>query len=131
MAKAVTDREFAAVSALPGPDRYSHFVGQVADREEVWGLRGPDGWVLAADDDGRPLVPIWPHARYAEACAAGAWAGAAPEAIPLDRWMDAWLPGLTRDGRGVAVFPVPGGSGVPVDAVRLAADLSEALEQYE
>lgn len=131
MAKAVNDREFAAVSALPGPARYSHFIGQVADWEEVWGLAGPSGWVLAADDDGQQLMPVWPHARYAAACAAGAWAGAVPEAIPLGRWLEAWLPGLVRDRRGVAVFPVPGGAGVPVEAQRLAADLSEALEQYE
>lgn len=131
MTKTVSDREFAAISALPGPDRYSHFIGQIADWEEVWGLRAADGWVLAADDSGQPLMPVWPHARYAEACAVGAWAGAAPEAIPLDRWLEAWLPGLTRDDRGLAVFPVPGGAGVPVEAERMAADLSEALEQYE
>ena len=131
MAKSVSEQEFAAVSALPAADRYSHFLAQVADWEEVWSLRGPSGWVLAAADDGRPLVPVWPHARYAEACAAGGWAGSAPAAISLDRWLEAWLPGLARDGRGVAVFPVPSGAGVPVEAERLAADLSEALEQYE
>jgi Protein of unknown function (DUF2750) len=87
--------------------------------------------VLAEAEDGRPLVPIWPHARYAEACAADGWAGTSPEAIPLDRWLEVWLPGLARDGRAVAVFPVPGGAGVPVEAERMAADLSEALEKYE
>jgi hypothetical protein len=128
MAKAVGDHEFVVVSVLRGPDRYSHFIGQVA---EVWGLCGPDGWVVAADDDGRQLMPVWTHSRYAEACAVGAWNGAVPEAIALSRWLEAWLPGLTRDGRGVAVFPVPCGAGVPVDPGRLAADLCEALEQYE
>ena len=131
MAKTVSDRELAAVSALPAAARYAHFIERVADWGEVWGLRTPDGWVTAAGDDGRPLLPVWPHARYAAACAVGAWAGATAEAIPLDRWREAWLPGLARDGRGVAVFPVPAGAGVPVEADRLAADLSDALEQYE
>jgi hypothetical protein len=131
MAKEVNEAEFAAVLALPGPDRYSYFIGQVADWDEVWGLRGPDGWALAADDNGLQLMPVWPHARFAEACAAGEWADSLPEAIPLDRWIEAWLTGLTRDHCGVAVFPVPGGVGVPVGAERLAADLSEALKQYE
>ena len=129
MAKSVSDREFGAVTALSGPARYCHFIGQIADWAEVWSLRGPGGWVLAAGADGRPLVPAWPHARYAEACAAGGWAGAVPEAIPLDRWLEAWLPELARDGRGLAVFPVPNGSGVPVESERLAADLSKAMEQ--
>jgi len=69
--------------------------------------------------------------RYAEACAVDEWAGSTPEIIPLDRWLSVWLPGLSRDGRRVAVFPVPTGAGVPVDANRLAADLSEACGQYE
>src|SRR5262245_44195609 len=111
MAKTVSDREFASVSALPGPERYSHFVGQVADWGEVWSLRGPDGWVLAGDDDGKPYMPVWPHARYADACAVDAWAGAKPEAIPMERWLTAWLPGLSRDGHRVSVFPLPSGVG--------------------
>lgn len=127
----MSDREFVAVCALPGPDRYAHFVEQVADWGEVWSLRGPDGWVLAAGEDGQPVVPVWPHARYAEACAVGGWTGASPEAIPLDRWVAAWLPGLARDERGVAVFPVPSGSGMLVDPEQLAADLADAGEQFE
>ena|SRR5262245_11558765 len=131
MAKAVNDQEFAAVCALPGPQRYAHFISQVADWQEVWSLRGRDGWILVADDDDTPLMPVWPHARYAEACATAAWTETTPEAIPLDRWLSAWLPGLSRDGRRVAVFPVPAGVGVTVDAERLADDLSEECEQYE
>ena len=87
--------------------------------------------MLAADNDGQPLMPVWPQARYAEACATGEWAGAVAEAIPLDRWFSAWLPGLSRDGRGVSVFPVPAGAGILVTADRLAADLSAACQEYE
>lgn len=131
MAKVVNDQEFAAVSAMPGSERYSHFLQQIADWEEVWSLRGPDGWVLAAADDGRPLVPVWPHARYAEACALDGWAATSPQAIPLDRWCEVWLPGLARDGRGVAVFPLAGRASVAVDPERLAADLAEIMESYD
>lgn len=131
MAKLISDPEFINVSALPGPGRYSHFIFQVADWAEVWGLRGADGWVLAADDEGHPLMPVWPHERYAAACATGDWSNTVPEAISLERWLVAWAPGLARDGRRVAVFPLPAGAGVAVDAERLAADLSAACEQIE
>jgi hypothetical protein len=134
MAKRVNDREFAAVTALPAADRYSHFIRQVADWEEIWSLRNPGGWVLAGDDGGTQLVPVWPHARYAAACAVaawGSWEGAQPAAIPLDRWLDTWSPGLARDGRQVAVFPTPDGHGIPVSAERLRDDLLEACEDYE
>ena len=80
MTKVVKDQEFVAVTALTAPARYSHFIEQVADWEIVWSLRGQDGWVLAAADDGQLLAPVWPHSRYAEACANGDWSNAAPEA---------------------------------------------------
>jgi hypothetical protein len=131
MAKRVNDQELAAVTALPAADRYSHFVEQVADWEEVWSLRGPGGWLLAGDDAGVQLMPVWPHARYAAACAVAAWEGAEPTPIPLDRWLEAWTPGLAKENRQVAVFPTPSGQGVAVTPDRLRDDLLEAREQYE
>jgi hypothetical protein len=128
--KRVNDKEFAAVSALPAPERYGHFVGQVADWQEVWSLRAPSGWMIVGDDEGRECVPVWPHKCYAEACATGEWEGFEAAAIPLSRWLEAWIPGISRDGRAVAVFPVSGGRGIVVTAERLRDDLLEASRQF-
>ena len=62
-------------------------------------------------------MPVWPHPAYAVACAQGAWQGHVPAAIPLDEWLEDWLPGVERDGRLVAA--------------RMRADLGRELEQYE
>jgi Protein of unknown function (DUF2750) len=126
----VSDQQYNAVLALPGPDRYEHLIKRIADEEEVWSLRGPDGWVLATDE-GRDLVPIWPHPRYAEACAVGEWAGTTPTAISLEEWAADWLSDMEEDGRGVSVFPTPDGRTVVVDAAQFMADLDAELEQYE
>ncbi|HKG93041.1 MAG TPA: DUF2750 domain-containing protein [Gemmatimonadaceae bacterium] len=128
----ISELEIDAVSALPALERYAHFLKRVADWEELWSLRAGDAWVLSGDDDGeRELVPVWPHPRYAEACATDAWAGAEPAAIRLGEWLDVWLPGMRGDRRGAAVFPVPGERGVAVEAERLRADLEAAAEPYE
>ena len=63
----VSDREFAAVSALPPAERYAHFVKRAADTEEVWSLRSRDGWALAGDS-ARQLIPVWPHPRKRGFC---------------------------------------------------------------
>ena len=107
--KTVSDKEFTAVVGLSGPDRYGYFVRAVADWEEIWTLRTAEGFVTMADADERPLVPVWPHRRFAEACAASQWNGAEATAIPLDKWLKAWTPGMKKDDLGVAVFPVPSG----------------------
>src|SRR5579884_1598964 len=123
MTRKLTDKEFAAVSALPGPKRYSHFVKQVADWEQVWSLRNVDGWVTSEDDNGRRTLPVWPHPRYAEACASNEWSGTAPASIVLTDWIEKWLPGMRADGLHVAVFPVSPEKSVVVSPDRLLHDL--------
>ena len=128
----LSQQEFDAVVVLPAPKRYEHFVKRCADWEEVWGLRDEGGWVTTADDEGRAHFPVWPHPAYAAACAEGDWAGAEPEAIPLNEWRTAWLPGMKADDLPVTVFPVPGSLlGVAVSPARLDDDLQRELdEQY-
>ena len=130
MSLPVSDQQFTSVIALSGSERYAHLIKRVADAEEIWSLRGPDGWALAGDAE-RELVPVWPHPRYAAACAADQWSGAQPVAIPLVEWLTAWLPGLEGDGRAVAVFPAPGAKGVVVEAARLRADLEAERSRYD
>jgi hypothetical protein len=43
-------KQIEAVVALPGSERYSHFIKQVADSREVWGLF-KDGWA-------NPTLPL-------------------------------------------------------------------------
>ncbi len=129
--KVVNDTEFAAIVALAPAKRYAHFVKQVADWGQVWSLRSRAGWVLAQDDAGHEVVPVWPHARYAAACASGAWQDSTPAAIALDEWLDAWLPGIARDNRHVAVFPTSTAQGVSVTSERLQADVDAELRHYE
>jgi hypothetical protein len=77
------------------------------------------------------LVPIWPHERFAKACATVAWQNYEPRSIDLDAWIERWIPGMTTDGKAVAVFPTPNERGIVVLPERLLTELSEELEQYE
>jgi hypothetical protein len=104
-------------------------VKRVADEDRLWSL-WKDGWVLAADDAGHQVVPVWPHQNYASMCANGKWSGHSVKEIDLDAWMECLLPGIARDNRLVAVFPTPENKGAVVDAGRLAADLEEELKNY-
>jgi Protein of unknown function (DUF2750) len=126
----LNEAEFASVTALSPRDRYEHFVSRVVDWEKVWSLGTDEGWALAADDDGNEVVPVWPHERYAAACAKDGWAGNKPKAIPLADWLERWLPGIERDGRFISVFPLADGAGAQIAPGQLAEDLAEAARQY-
>lgn len=125
----VNAKQIEAVLALPGSQRFDHFVKVVADWQQAWGLYR-DGWALAAADDGVPVFPLWPAKEYAQICAASEWAGHEPTAIPLDTLMDELLPTLKDDGVHVGVFFAPSGKGVTVPPEDLAAALGAELQNY-
>jgi hypothetical protein len=123
--------EFDAVLHLGADERFAHFLKRVADWETVWGLRDDAGWVAAADSHGNSSFPVWPHPRYALACADNEWAGNAPAAIDVHEFVEEWLPAMASDAVSLAVFPTPGLRGVIVSAGELAAALRQALAEYE
>lgn len=129
--KQLREQEIAAVLKLEGPARYSHFIGQVADWEVVWGLRSPDGWVSISDKTGAPMFPVWPHEPYARMLAVDSWAQVIPTPIEVHEWIEKWLPGLAKDRMKVAVFPTPEGKMVVVDALRLRGDIEAELARME
>lgn len=129
MAWVLRESEKAAVSLLDGAARYEYFIKKVTDENRVWSL-WKDGWVLAKDNDGHLVVPVWPHAQFAEMCANGDWSDHEARPIEMEAWLNRWLPGISRDSRFIAVFPTANDKGVVVDSERLAADLGEELQNY-
>jgi Protein of unknown function (DUF2750) len=127
----MNDRERSSVLELPAAGRYDYTVKRVADWGTIWSLRDRSGWALAADDNGRELVPVWPHPDFAVACTHRQWIGMQPANVDLNEWIEDWLPGMSDDGRGVAVFPTPQNRGVVVEPERMGEDLAAELERFE
>jgi hypothetical protein len=129
----MNEKEFEAVTALPASDRYSYTIKKVADWEVLWSLVKRQEWTLSADNDEHELVPVWPHERFAAACATGQWESFEPQNIALSTWVEHWDPGIHRDKRLVSVFPVFAAdiSSVVVCSSRFREDLERELELYE
>lgn len=128
---ALNPEQFASVIALPGEDRYRHFVSRVADWQWVWGLRGDGGWISASVGRGKAAFPVWPHPDYAAACADGAWSGSKPASVEIHEFVDRWLSGMARDAVPVAVFPTARMKGIVVAAAVLQQALREELSRIE
>src|SRR5277367_997774 len=99
----ISQQQIAAVLALPGPVRYSHFIKRSADARRVWGLFS-GGWALAATADETPVFPVWPAREYAALCATGDWSEYEPRDIGLDDFFAWLLPKLREDGTLLGVF---------------------------
>ncbi|MBK1701485.1 DUF2750 domain-containing protein [Thiococcus pfennigii] len=131
MSHPLDDAERARVLALSADEQYRHFIERALADGEVWTLRGPGGFVAYRGEDGEPCFPFWPHPDYALALANDDWSDCRPEPLPLDRFMDRWLPGMARDGRQLAVFPTPAGQGLIADPQELLDDLVAARERAD
>lgn len=123
-------KQIEAVISLSGQDRYRHFIKQIADKEEVWGLYS-DGWALASTSEGEKVFPLWPAEDYAALCAQDEWSGYEPSAIALNDFLDELLPMLERDGMLPGIFYTPTNKGVTPTIAKLLEDVHEELKQYE
>ena len=123
--------QFTQVISLPAQERYAHFISKAVDWQELWTLKGPDGFVMFGDDSNQECIPVWPHPDYAASLAKDSWSNCTPESLHLNIFMSRWIPGMVKDKRMAVVFPTPNEKGIVVDPQRIGQDLSTELEQYE
>jgi hypothetical protein len=130
---AMHPKKFKNVVSMSADDRYWYFVRNVAEFEQLWMLEWPSGSSLAYErDDGTLVYPFWPEKEFAEAAAIEDWSTAKAVAVPLEQFMERWLPGMQRNGEDVGVFWVPPENlGIDVKPDVLLEDLREECAQYE
>ena len=88
--------------AIANTERYERFIRRVVEHGMVWGLRSPDGWAYCwsneSDDADVAIIVFWSDRAYAANCAKDEWQDYRPEAIPLEEFLERWLPGMAADG---------------------------------
>lgn len=125
-----SDQEVESVTSLSASNRYQYMLAKIADWEEIWSIEKESEWALMRDDAGNELVPVWPANKFALVCCSGMWKDYRPKDIPLTEWTSKWLPGIEKDRRAVAVFPLQNNRGTVVLAQVMQDDISKALQQY-
>jgi len=120
----LAEQEFTRLTKADAEAQYRYFVERCVENRQVWALvDGEDNWAAFGGADEGVLLCVWPHPRFAETCAYGAWASREPVAVELAIFVDEVLPDLIREGTLVAVFPTED-SAVPVEPERLMRDLA-------
>eukprot|EP00163_Fabomonas_tropica_P033109 TRINITY_DN8560_c0_g1_i1.p1 TRINITY_DN8560_c0_g1~~TRINITY_DN8560_c0_g1_i1.p1 ORF type:complete len:129 (-),score=12.88 TRINITY_DN8560_c0_g1_i1:160-546(-) len=100
------NNDLQQILELDGEGRYDFFLDAVVDERDVWILVNGDNQFLkiVSDEDGVAYLPVWPSSEFAGHYAVGA-DGLLPKAVSLPDFFRKWVPGLTRDGLDVGVFP--------------------------
>jgi hypothetical protein len=125
----ISEKQIEAIVKLPGPKRYSHFIKEVVNLEEVWGLYSQGGWRLLGGLEGETLFPLWPAKEYVMRFdSSPSWE---PKSIPLEELMDVLLPKLEKEKIGIAVFPLSDKLGVVPSLQTLTQDLETEMSLYE
>ena len=102
----MSNNDLQQILELDGEERYDYFLDAVIEERDIWILVNADNQFLkmVAEEDGVAYLPVWPGSEFAEEYAAGT-DGLSPKAISLPDFFRKWVPGLTRDGIEVGVFP--------------------------
>ena len=118
-------QQYESVLALVSDERLSHFVGKVADWEQLWGARNKEGWLVPITQENLEYFPVWPHPEYAQKMIDMHFPGHEATEISLEEFMNHWLPTFEKDNVKVAVFP----NKEWVFWVMEPADILESLKQ--
>ncbi|MBV7314266.1 DUF2750 domain-containing protein [Shewanella sp. NIFS-20-20] len=119
MSKSKTAAEFASMTP---EGRYDLMVSLVKQEQVIWTLQDNDGCVMLTTDD-EDCIPMWPTEEAANSWAVDDWQHCQPLAIPLNEWLERWVPGMQDDDLAVAICPVVDDLGVVV----LPHELEERL----
>lgn len=127
----MSNSELAETLALDGEERYDLFLSQVAEEREVWILVNADNRFLkiASEDDGVEYLPVWPASDFAVDYANGT-DGLVPLSISLPDFFRKWVPGLTKDGLEVGVFPGLDKTLWITEPEELKRDLQDAMSAF-
>jgi len=82
-------------------ERHQRFVERVVLTRVVWGLKDAQTWAstmsTAPTTHGREVIPFWSDRPSASQCAKDAWAKHEPTEIPLDIFIQRWLPQMALE----------------------------------
>ncbi|MBW7470771.1 DUF2750 domain-containing protein [Marinobacter sp. M216] len=119
------------VLELTGEERYDYFLSEVLEEREIWILVNAENRFLkiVSEDEGVSHLPVWPSSAFAAHYATGS-DELSPKSISLPDFFKKWVPGLTRDGLDIGVFPGADGTLWITEPEELKRDLQEELSGF-
>jgi hypothetical protein len=111
-------------NTIAAKERHQRFVERVVLSRVVWGLKDTQMWASAVSTAevtrGREVIPFWSDRLAADRCVTQDWANHQPTEIPLDLFIQLWLPRMKieRCLAGTNWNPQHSGQEIEPDALR-------------
>jgi len=127
----MSDEQLTSVLESSGEERYDYFLSEVLEEREIWILVNSESRFLSivSEDDGVAHLPVWPSSQFAVEYAKGS-DDLTPKSISLPDFFKKWVPGLSKDGLQVGVFPGLDKTVWITEADELKKDLQDELSSF-
>ncbi|MBQ0832375.1 MULTISPECIES: DUF2750 domain-containing protein [unclassified Marinobacter] len=127
----MSDEQLTSVLESSGEERYDYFLSEVLEEREIWILVNSESRFLSivSEDDGVAHLPVWPSSEFAVEYAKGS-DDLKPKSISLPDFFKKWVPGLSKDGLQVGVFPGLDKTVWITEADELKKDLQDELSSF-
>jgi len=106
----------------PAEQRYNYLINQAKEQQQLWLIADDVGAVMFSSDS-EDCIPVWSEEALAKLWCNEDWAHCNPIAIPLDKWLSTWIPGLEDDEVSVLVMPDENDEGLVIEPWELAERL--------
>lgn len=123
--------ELSQILELDGEERYDYFLSLVGEEREIWILVNADNRFLKIESENGDIahLPVWPGSAFAAEYASDS-ADLSPKSISLPDFFKKWVPGLTRDGLQVGVFPGRDNTLWITEPEELKRDLQDEISSF-
>lgn len=80
-------------------ENYDLFISRIQQTGKVWGLKSGDGWAVcpSLEFEKTDVFPFWSAEADAKVHCSEDWAIYTPESMPLQEFVENWLPGMHED----------------------------------
>ena len=107
---------------------YDSFIAAVQQFAEVWGLHSEKdgGWAIcpSAEYEDTDVLPFWSSAELAQKLCTDEWKIYQPSSIPLEEFVNDWLPGMHEDDALVGPDWTVELDGLELEPADVAAELA-------
>jgi len=118
------------LTTLEEQEVLSAFAAKISSNAEVWGIKAEQGWALCSsiEFEETEVLPFFSNKEEAALLCSDDWGEYQPEAIPLESFLEDWLPGMHEDNAMVGLNWNADLEGVEVEPADLAAAIEAAVQ---